>query len=89
MKLWKLLKRRNRMTRREVDALLDSVLDILREQPDETRERHPECRWRDTERLARIDAAARVLDIKACLRGKVEIPTYFEKYKIYFNKRGE
>jgi len=68
------------MTRREVDAMLEDALEILLESPDETRERHPECRWRDTERIARNDAAARIQDIRAALRGKIQIPEYFKKY---------
>lgn len=81
MKLWK---RRQRMaiTRREIDQMLDEVLEVLLEAPDETKERYPECRWRDTERLTRNDAVARLWDIKACLRNKLEIPEYFKMYNL-------
>lgn len=68
------------MTRKEVDMMIDEALDVLLESPDSTRERHPDCKWSDCERLARNDAAARLQDIKACLRGKLVIPEYFEKY---------
>lgn len=68
------------MTKREVDMMLDEAIDILLEAPDETRERHPDCRWSDCDRLVRNDATTMLWDIKACLRGELVIPEYFEKY---------
>ena len=73
------------MTKRQIDTMIADALDICLEAPDETKERHPACRWRDTERLARNDVAARLQDIRAALRDRIEIPDYFKKYNI----RGE
>lgn len=67
------------MTKREVDNMIADALDVCLEAPDETKERHPECRWRDTERLARLDVAAKLQDIRAALRGKIQIPERFRK----------
>ena len=73
------------MTKREIDTMLADAIEICLEPPDETRERHPQCRWSDTDKLARIDTAARLQDMRAALRGRVQIPDYFARYNI----RGE
>lgn len=74
------------MTRREVHNLIQSALDVCLESPDMTKERHPEIRWRDTDRVARNDTAAMLQDICATLRGDIEIPAYCERYGIMRRK---
>ena len=65
------------MTRRFVCEMLNVVKTVLIEEPDDTKVRHPEISWNDTDKYKINDAFNYIEAIQDVLLGKEDTPQFF------------